>query len=170
MIMNNEIWKSIPGFEGIYEVSNLGSIKSLKFNKEKILKTYESNGYRKIDLWLDKHKRKYYVHRLVASAFLNLDLNDEISIVNHIDGIKNNNNLNNLEIVTTAENVADGLKRKSNSELSQFITYVDSQKWIAKYKVNEIDIFLGEFTSLKESLIALEAAKLVSNILMEKAL
>ena len=170
MIINNEIWKSIPGFNGIYEVSNLGSIKSLKFNKEKILKTYESNGYRKIDLWLDKHKRKYYVHRLVACAFLNLDLDNEISIVNHIDGIKNNNNLNNLEIVTAAENVADGLKRKSNSELSQFITYVDSQKWIAKYRVNEIDIFLGEFTSLKESLIALEAAKLVSDILIEKAL
>lgn len=170
MIMTNEIWKSIPGFNGIYEISNLGEVKSLKFGKEKILKTYESNGYRKIDFRINKQKRKYYIHRLVACAFLNLDLDNETSIVNHIDGNKTNNNLNNLEIVTTAENIADGLKRKISPELSQYITYIDAQKWYAHYKINEINVFLGEFSSLKESLIAVETAKLISNILIEKAL
>ena len=168
--MNNEIWKDIPGFNGVYQVNNFGVIKSLKFNKEKILKTYDSNGYRKVDLQINKNKRKCSVHRLVAAAFLDLDLDDESCIVNHIDGVKHNNNLQNLELVSIAENTADGIKRKKNTELTKFITYIGIEKWAAQYLINDINIFLGEFSSLKEALIAVQTAQLISIMLKEKAL
>jgi len=65
-----EVWKKIEEFED-YEVSNLGRVKSTKYNKEKILKSYDSLGYLKIDLSVNGIKKKIKVHQLVAMAFLN---------------------------------------------------------------------------------------------------
>lgn len=98
-----EIYKDIKGYEGLYQVSNLGNIKSLYFNREKILLQGESRGYRIVILWKNPIRKCYKVHRLVALTFLsNPDNKPEI---NHIDEIKGNNNLNNLEWVTHKENM-----------------------------------------------------------------
>lgn len=92
-----EIWKPIIGYEGLYEVSNFGRIKSIKTNK--IMK-YSKNkkGYCRISLYSKNAKRKkktYFVHRLVAEVFL---LNAEkLPFINHKDENKENNNVNNLE-------------------------------------------------------------------------
>lgn len=108
-----EIWKDIEGYEGLYQISNLGRVKSLKryskyknskrFINEKIIKLQKSkNGYLRVELCKNNIKKKYLIHRLVGYAFLNnYDNNLEI---NHKDGNKQNNNVENLEWITRSEN------------------------------------------------------------------
>lgn len=108
--MENEVWKPIIGYEGLYEVSNKGRVKSLKRKvenrtnliEEKIMKqVITTNGYYKITLSNQKSSTKL-VHRLVAEAFIpNLE---NKKCVNHIDCNRLNNNLENLEWATHSEN------------------------------------------------------------------
>lgn len=97
-----EIWKDITDYEGLYQVSNLGRIKSFrestKFGKQKelILKpSLINSGYEVVSLYKGKRKRKFQVHRLVASEFL--DNPDNLPCVNHKDENKLNNCVDNLE-------------------------------------------------------------------------
>jgi len=102
--MIEEIWKDIPNYDGLYQISNLGRIKSLggKSNHKKdiIMKQkLEKYGYMRISI----KNKSYLVHRLVAKAFIpNLE---NKRTVNHIDGNKLNNNFNNLEWATDSENL-----------------------------------------------------------------
>ena len=113
-----EIWKDIKDYEGCYQISNLGNIKSLirKNNKkEKLLKVQISTcGYYKILLYKNNKSKHFKVHRLIAIHFIPNIYNKEQ--INHIDGNKLNNNINNLEWVTPKENmqhaVRTGLKDK----------------------------------------------------------
>ena len=102
-------WKPVKGFEGFYEVSNRGSIRSVdrvinnrKYKGRVMSKQISSNGYQTVQLYNNGRYKKFLIHRLVAESFL---LNPENKrCVNHIDGIKINNNLDNLEWVTHSEN------------------------------------------------------------------
>ena len=112
----NEIWKDIKGYEGFYQVSNLGRVKSLSravkvgiknvdyaTKSEKILKPYKNcNGYFLVKLCLNKNDKQYQVHRLVAEAFI--DNPNNLSQVNHKDKIKTNNRVDNLEWCTNEYN------------------------------------------------------------------
>lgn len=100
-----EIWKDIPGYEGKYQVSNKGRVKSLNFNrtgKEAILKAKNHVGYPRVILWKGGKRHEICVHRLVAEAFLPNP--DNKQFVNHIDGDRRNNNVENLEWCTPQEN------------------------------------------------------------------
>lgn len=101
-----EVWKPIKGYENEYLVSNLGQVKSLDrirkngLKKGKVLKPIRhSNGYLRVHL----NRKDYFIHRLVAQAFIENPLNKEY--VNHIDGDKTNNNVTNLEWTTPSENM-----------------------------------------------------------------
>lgn len=112
--MIKEIWKDIPNYEGLYQASNLGKIKSLTriVNRrgnttrtvfEKILITMsDGKGYRLVNLNKLGVTKMYTIHRLILSTFVkNIENKPQ---VNHINGIKNDNRLVNLEWVTISEN------------------------------------------------------------------
>lgn len=104
-----EIWKDIEGYEGLYQVSNLGRVKSLgngKSNnsKERIKKQTNTNtrGYLQVQLSKDGSKKMFLVHRLVASAFIPNP--NDLETVNHKDENKENNSVKNLEWMTNKDN------------------------------------------------------------------
>ena len=108
-----EIWKDIDGYEGYYQISNRGRVKSLtrktKYQnttrklKEKIKSAFISTtGYERVELSRDNSNKKYNVHRLVATAFIPKIEGKEF--VNHINGIKTDNRVENLEWCSCSEN------------------------------------------------------------------
>ena len=108
-----EIWKDIKDYEGIYQVSNLGNIKSLNNNKtkkEKILKLVKCNGYLRVNLYKNNSHKNYAVHRLVAEAFIPNPNNKPF--IDHINTIKDDNRAENLRWVTHKENMNNPLTRE----------------------------------------------------------
>lgn len=102
------IWKPIVGYEGIYEISNLGKVKSFKFwygdgEKERILTGYKNLGYMTVGLSKNCKTVNVLLHRLVADAFIPNPENKPY--INHKDCNKLNNGVSNLEWVTHSENM-----------------------------------------------------------------
>ena len=94
--MKIEVWKDVFGYEGLYQVSNLGRVKSLKYGKERILKPLkDGGGYIFVHLCKNGERKMYKIHRLVAFTFLTNPQN--LSDVNHKDEDKTNNSVQNLE-------------------------------------------------------------------------
>lgn len=137
---NTEIWKDIEGYEGLYQVSNLGRVKSLPkqhgrryWNNEFILKQNKSNnGYVCVILQKNKIKYRKSIHRLVASAFIpNFENKPQI---NHKDGNKLNNCIDNLEWVTASENQIHS--RKNGLQVSVSGENHHSSKIINQYDLD----------------------------------
>ena len=104
-----ETWKNIKGYEGLYQVSSEGRIKSLKRNKERILKPIaDCWGYQVVNLHTGGKQKRLKVHRLVCEAFH--ENPDGKPCVNHIDENKTNNCASNLEWCTYAENNNHGTR------------------------------------------------------------
>ena len=129
-----EVWKPVVGYEGLYEVSNMGRVKSLgngksnnsSYSKERILKGRKTHrGYLRVNLYKNNKAKDYYIHRLVAEAFIpNID---NLPCINHKDENPKNNHVTNLEWVTYKENnnygthnekVAEKLRGRKQSEES----------------------------------------------------
>lgn len=125
--MDNEIWKPVTGYEGYYEVSNLGRIRRLqtrdRFGRQSrphIVKQYKNSrwGYMQVTLHQQGSNKTYRVHCLVAIAFLG-DRPVRLDI-NHVDGDKTNNRFDNLEYCTRSQNIIHaldhGLSRKRGED------------------------------------------------------
>ena len=98
-----EIWRDVEGYKGKYQVSNKGRLKSFHDNNVKILNySFDKTGYTRITLTLKEVRKYFALHRLIATAFIPNPENKPF--VNHIDGNKRNNCLENLEWVTPKEN------------------------------------------------------------------
>ncbi len=169
--MNNEIWKDVFNYEGTYQVSNTGKVRSLdretkidtekrsyiKINKSKVLKQVpDKDGYLMVGLHLFGNAKTFKVHRLVAIHF---HLNPENKPqVNHKDGDKTNNNDWNVEWATDVENK----KHANETGLSRYLTGKDhrltgtdgnNNKWV-------IDTATGEkFSSIKKASVFLKMGK-----------
>ena len=113
-----EIWKDIVGYEGLYQVSNLGNVRSLNYNhtgKEKLLKqNINCNGYNYVVLAKEGSRKTYTIHRLVAIAFIPKSENKDC--VDHINGIRTDNRVVNLRWATLKENMNFPLAKKHLSE------------------------------------------------------
>ena len=132
-----EIYKDIEGYEGLYQVSNLGNVKSLKNNKtkkEKVLKLAIRNGYLKVDLCKNNKKKTYNVHRLVAKAFI--ENNNNYYFVNHKDECRTNNVVENLEWCTQKYNCnyGTGIERSAKARSKQVYQYSKDGELIAVWK------------------------------------
>ncbi len=106
--MTTEQWKDIPDYEGLYQVSDQGHVKSLNYRgsgKAHVLHPIlNRKRYLIINLYKNHHMQQFLVHRLVALAFYG----PSTLTVNHIDGVKTNNHLSNLEYLTVLENIEHG--------------------------------------------------------------
>lgn len=130
--MKKEVWKDIKGYEGLYQVSNLGRVKSLdrfvdwkydkkQFIKGKVLKNCSmSSGYLFVGLSKNGKVKNHSIHRLVAKAFIpNPESKPE---VNHLDENISNNNVTNLQWVTPSENANYGTRNKKVAEKLSYKT------------------------------------------------
>lgn len=101
-----EIWKEIKDYNGLYFISNLGNIKNAK---GKILKQgLCSQGYSRLNLTINNKYKTHRVHRLIAEAFI--ENIDNKPYINHINGIKNDNRIENLEWCTAKDNIRHAFK------------------------------------------------------------
>lgn len=110
-----EVWKDIKGYEGLYQVSNIGRVKSLerkhktrikgkeclRYQKERIMKQWKRSVYWLVDLWKDGKRDIRSVHHLVFETFNNCQTDG--LLIHHKDENKSNNNINNLEVMTVLE-------------------------------------------------------------------
>lgn len=95
--IDNEHWKDIDGYDGLYQVSDLGRVRSLKFGKTRIRRPRTDRcGYLQVGLCKDGKEIKFRVHRLVANAFIPND-DESKTIINHRNEIKSDNRVSNLE-------------------------------------------------------------------------
>lgn len=152
--MMEEIWKDIEGYEGLYQVSNLGRVKSLprfrnnQFNgSEIIMKPHFINGYLNIMLVKDGIKKRFFVHRLVACAFIPNPYN--LPFVNHKDENKENNCVDNLEWCTAKYNSNYGNRNKKMLESRNKNGGSWSEKCVEQYTKD--GQFVKEYKSLNEA-------------------
>ncbi len=159
-----EIWKDIPDYEGHYQVSTFGNVKSLGNNqlrkgKEKIMSPGKNTeGYYFVNLYKNKIKKSQRVHRLVGLAFLPNYYNKPF--IDHKNRIKLDNRLINLRWVTSRENSMNMSKRNNTS--SQYIgVYWDTEKskWCASIKYYKKKIHIGYFDDEFDAHLAYEEKK-----------
>ena len=152
-----EEWKDIPEYEGLYQISNLGRVKSLKRKadngtnirtvKEKILKQspFSGSDYLRVGLTKNGKIKTKRVHQLVAIAFLGHNPKQNKIVVDHINNDKSDNRLENLQLLTQRQNVNKDVK--SSSKYDGVCWYQPYNKWLARIGFGYNRKFLGYFES-----------------------
>ena len=136
-----EIWKDIEGYEGLYQVSNFGRVRSLKNGKVRILKPLTNkNGYLRVQLYKNNSLKTIFIHRLVAMAFIPNPNN--LPMVNHKDEDKTNNIVSNLEWCDAKYNSNYGTARKRMIEkIQKVVLQIDKNT----------NVVINIFPSMKEA-------------------
>ena len=156
-----EIWKDIPEYEGYYQVSSFGRVKSIErmvnhrfkpmLIKEKIRKNLtDKDGYPTLRLHKNSIQKTYRVHQLVAMAFLNHVTCGLKLVVDHKDNNPSNNNLDNLQVVTNRRNCSKDKKGYTSKYLGVSRS-LNSKKWLAQININGKQTYLGRFSSELEA-------------------
>ena len=142
-----EIWKSITGFDGLYEISNLGNVKS-NLRKKGLLKwIIDSKGYAKVNLSFYGVVKRLFVHRLVVQEFIGIDSNCQ---VDHINGNSLDNRLENLRKCTLVENLRfDNVKKVKTSKYVG--VSICGKKWRAQIQIDKKKQSIGLFDTEKEA-------------------
>ena len=146
-----EYWKDVKGYEGYYQVSNKGNVRGVdrivrhsgcftRIHKGRmILQNLDGSGYPQLGLYKDGVCRKRHVHRIVALAFMEINLDK--SEVNHIDENKTNNNLSNLEWCTKKENNNYGTKiQRTTAHTNYKSIALKNSKPVIQYDINRNEV------------------------------
>lgn len=145
-----EIYKDVIGYEGLYQVSNLGNVKSLKLGIERNINLSLNCGYLKVNLRINGIQKRRTVHQLVAESFLNHKRCGFELVINHIDFDKTNNRLENLEVVTQRANT-NQKHIKSSSKYVGVYWCKTTNKWKSQIrsdgKVKHLGYFIDELES-----------------------
>ena len=145
--MEQEIWKDIVGYEGKYQVSNLGRVKSLgrfiekkgqppAYLHERILSTHINKGYKMIGLYSNNKGKTFSVHRLIANAFIPNPNN--FPHIDHINTISTDNRIENLRWVNRSMNMMNEITHKKRSEYWKEKTKKGKNAWVDGYKITLI--------------------------------
>lgn len=148
-----ETFKDIPGYEGLYQVSDCGCVRSLNYKGNKRIKylrnTKHQTDYEGIDLYRDGKRKRFYIHRLVWEAF-NCPIPDGYEI-DHINGIRDDNRLVNLRVVTSKENSNNPITREryleAISQRSQNQKWIEATRKALNKPILQIDKQTGEVIS-----------------------
>jgi hypothetical protein len=165
--MEIEIFKDVLGYEGIYQISNSGLVYSyprcwitgrsnaIVCHEGKLLSpSISEKGYFKVHLCVNGIRKKRLVHQLVAESFLNHKPCGLKLVVDHINDIKTDNRVENLQIVTNRFNTK---KTKNNNDSSKYrgvCFYKPLQNWQSSIHINGKTVFLGRFTDEYEAHLA----------------
>lgn len=166
-----EIWKDVVGYEGSYLISNFGRVKSIEriiftgrryypVNERILVQTANWHGYLCVALVLNGKLKTKVVHQMVAESFLNHVRCGHKLVINHIDFNKNNNRLDNLEIVTTRENTNQ--KHIPHSSKYVGVTKI-GDKWYSHISHKRKNIYLGTFDNEEEASLYRENALIAIN-------
>ena len=172
MVKEKEIWKDVTNYEGYYQVSNMGNIRSLdrkvffrdgreRFYKGKIIDGYVNEGYRRTTLSKDGIARDFKLSQLVAMAFLEHTPNGHTFVVDHKDGDRSNDRVENLRIVTKRDNSTICFRSDRDSLSSKYTGVCwrkDRSKWQSTIRFNGRVIHLGYFTDELEASKAYQSA------------
>lgn len=165
-----EIWKDIPEYEGIYQVSNKGEVRSLDrivyqevngvkssyIKKGRILKKSLSKPcYYAVALCSNSTQKTFRIHQLVAMAFLNHVPDKYKKVVDHINRDTKDNSLSNLRVVSHRDNILNNIKNKKGSYYSK-----EKGKYVSSIHIKGKPCYLGSFNSEKEASEAYLKAKM----------
>ena len=142
-----EIWKDVVGYEGRYLISNTGRLKSILKNKEKLINGYlRRDGYLQYGLnWKEKNKINIYgAHQLVAQSFLGHNPCRHKLVVDHINDIKFDNRVENLQILTQRFN-SYKTQGKNTSQYKGVCWHKINKKWYSSIYINGKFKYLGCF-------------------------
>ncbi len=156
-----EIFVDIPNYNGIYQISNLGNIISLdrkikvnnytKLIKGKLIKPSISSGYYSVGLHKDGKTKTFFIHQLVAISFLNHKPNKHKIVVDHIDGNKLNNSINNLQLISQRENFHKGNRIKN---IKGIWFELSRNKWRASISISGKQVIIGRYVTKELAEIA----------------
>ncbi len=142
-----ESWTIIEGFEN-YMVSDLGNVKNNKNGR--IIKQHKENGYKRLNIEVNKKRYKKLLHILVAVAFIPNPENKPF--VDHIDNCITNNNIKNLRWATRAENNQNRSMRNDNTSGVKGVSWnKTSSSWRATIQIDGIKVHLGYFKNLEDA-------------------
>ena len=158
--MKKEIWKEVKGYEGKYQVSNFGGIKSLKRSyvlRDRIIKPIlKKCGYFKVNLRKENEVRHISVHQLVAIAFLNHKPCGYKIVVDHIDNNPLNNNVDNLQLISQRENASKD-RKGGTSKYVGVCWDKNNNKWMSSIYINNKSKYLGRFENEYDAYLAYKA-------------
>lgn len=166
-----EIWKDVINYEGLYQVSNLGNVKSLDrivtksngvqmvLKGKELKKSKQKTGYLKVNLYKNRIEKQFLAHQVVAIVFLNHVPNgtNEI-VVDHINGIRHDNRLENLQLITNRENSSKDKIGKGSSPYIGVSFLKAKKKYESRIRYKGKLIHLGNYIDPYDAHLAYQKA------------
>jgi hypothetical protein len=146
-----EEFKEVPGYDGMYQISNFGTFKSFKTGKWKVIKGYarKKDGRRFLNLRNEYNHKVPTAAVVIMMAFKNFKPNGMSLVVDHIDNDCTNDRLDNLQIISNRENSSKD--KFGTSEFTGVFWYKKDKKWGSQIAINKKLVYLGSFIKEKEA-------------------